>query len=62
MVAHVISKIWEKNLLPLQGVKILLKSVEADAIILYEVLCTTLLVKWIGAAFMVFIGRLSGTD
>lgn len=52
MVAHVIPKVWEKNLLPLQGVKILLKSVEADAIILYEVLCTTLPVNWTGLLFM----------
>jgi len=49
MVAHVISKIWEKNLLPLQErVENLLKSVEADAIILYKVLRLTLLVSWIG--------------
>lgn len=48
MAAHVISKIWEKNLLPLQErVKIMLKCVEADAIILYKVLCITL-VNWMG--------------
>lgn len=37
VVSHVISNIWEKNLLSLQErVKILLQSVEVDAITLYR--------------------------
>lgn len=54
LVAHIISKSWEKTLLPLQErVKILVKSVEEDAVILYKVLSIIRLVNCrVGAAFI----------
>lgn len=47
-VARVTCNIWKKNFLTLQRVETLLKSVGADALILYKRLCTALLVNGMG--------------